>query len=166
MTNSDENPHSERGALTAVTPQEEVLAPQWALGHLIEANQIDAADAAKWKKFFLTTLITFKAIKTNEEREFETIKQRQKASHKHIAISYTPVQWCFKVMAMKIEREKGNQGKRVPATDIAALFKKYEVKPAKGQEEISGTFVENAEYVRSLVVTTPAHKKTAPPDET
>ena len=69
-------------------------------------------------------------------------------------------------MTMKIEREKANQGKRVPATDIAALFKKYEVKPAKGQEEISGTFVENAEYVRSLIATTPAYKKTAPPDET
>ena len=45
---------------------------------------------------------------------------------------------------------------------------KYEdIKPANGQEEITGTFVENAEYVRSLLVTTPAQtKQPPPPDET
>jgi len=151
VSNGDVNPMGERGALEAVTPQEEVLAPQWALGHLIQTNKIDAADAEKWKKFYLTALLTFKLIKTSEEREFETIKQRQKATLKHLAISYTPVQWVWKVMQMKLEREKANQGKRIPTGDIAQLFKKYDVKPAKGQEEITGTFVENAEYVRSLV---------------
>ena len=149
VSHGDVNPMSERGNLQAVTPQE-------ALGTLIETNKIDATDAAKWKKFFLTALLTFKLITTSEEREFETIKQRQKATQKHVAISYTPVQWCWKLMQMKIEREKANQGKRVAPRDIAQLFKKYNVKPAKGQEEITGTFVDNAEYVRSLVVTTPA----------
>ena len=45
---------------------------------------------------------------------------------------------------------------------------KYEdIKPANGQEEITGTFVENAEYVRSLVVTPPAQtQQHHHPDET
>ena len=73
VSNGDVNPMGERGALEAVTPQEEVLAPLWALGHLIQTNKIDAADAEKWKKFYLTALLTFKLIKTSEEREFETI---------------------------------------------------------------------------------------------
>ena len=163
VSHGDVDPMSERGSLAAVTPQEEVLAPLWALGTLIETNKIDAVDAAKWMKLFLTTLVTFKVIKTSEEREFETIKQRQKATLKHTAISYTPVQWVWKVMQMKLEREKANKGKKIPAGDIAQLFKKYDIKPAKGQEEITGTFVENAEYVRSLVVTTPAQKKQPPP---
>ena len=122
---------------------------------------------AKREKLLLTTLVTVKVIKTSEEREFETIKQRQKATLKHTASSYTPVQWVWKVMQMKLEREKANKGKKIPAGDIAQLFKKYDIKPAKGQEEITGTFVENAEYVRSLVVTTPAQKQLpSPTDDT
>ena len=87
VSHGDVNPMSERGSSAAVTPHEEVLAPLWALGTLIETNEIDAADAAKWMTLFLTTLVTFKVIKTSEEREFETIKQRQKATLKHTAIS-------------------------------------------------------------------------------
>ena len=162
VSHGDVNPMSERGSLAAVTPQEEVLAPLWALGTLIETNKIDAADAAKWMTLFLTALVTFKVIKTSEEREFETIKQRQKAALKHTAISYTPVQWVWKVMQMKLDREKANKGNQIPAADIAALFQKYDIKLAKGQEEISGTFVANAEYVRSLVVATPAQTKQPP----
>ena len=159
VSHGDVNPMNERGSLAAATPQEEVLAPMWALGTLIETNKIDAADAAKWEKLFLTTLVTFKVIKTSEEREFETIKQRQKATLKHTAISYTPVQWVWKVMQMKLEREKANKGHNISTGAIAQLFKKYDIKPAKGQEEITGTFVDNEEYVRSLFVTPPAQKR-------
>ena len=53
VSHGDANPMNERGSLAAVTPQEEVLAPLWALGTLIETNKIDAADAAKWMEMFL-----------------------------------------------------------------------------------------------------------------
>ena len=158
VATTDVNPVHERGALAAVTPQEEVLAPLWALGHLIQTNQLDGDDAAKWTKLFRTALVTFKVIMTNEGREFETMKLRQKAAIKYIAISYTPVQWVWKVMTMKMERERASK-KKVPSQDIADLFKKHEVKPAKGQEDITATFVDNAEYARSLVVTTAAQEK-------
>jgi hypothetical protein len=80
-------------------------------------------------------------LKNDEDREFETILIRQAAHHRFTAIVYTPVQWISKIV-----QKQDRQGK-VSAADLAKLFKKPNVKAAKGQEEISATFITNACYI-------------------
>ena len=136
------SPANQRGALKAVTPQEEILAPYWALGALLHDKKISDSDAEMWKRLFLTTQVTFKLLKGDEDREFETMLIRQAGHHRFQAIVYTPVQWVCKIVQMK----QDHQGK-VSAADIAKLFKKHNFKAAQGQEEITATFVTNACYI-------------------
>ena len=136
------NPLEHKGALQAVSPQEEVIAPLYALGQALTSKSIAGSDAQKWRDCFSSALLTFKHLATKEEKEFETIRMRQEAAHRFVMISYTPVQWVYKINQMQKDREQ----KLTPA-QIAALFTKYQVKAAQGQEEISVTFVENASYI-------------------
>ena len=136
------NPLEHKGALQAVSPQEEVIAPLFALGQALKSKSIAGSDEQKWRECFSSALLTFKLFETKEEREFETMKIRQEAAHKYVMISYTPVQWVYKINQMQKEREQ----KLTPA-QIAALFTKHQFKAAQGQEEISVTFVENATYI-------------------
>lgn len=133
---------AERGSLKAVTPQEEVIAPLWAMGKHLANKELTGAAIENWKKRFLTVSATFKLLKTDEDREFETIKIRQEAHHRFAAIVYTPVQWVCKIAQMKRDRPGASS-----AADIAKLFKNRGFKPAKGQDDISGTFVINSLYI-------------------
>ena len=90
-----------KGALQAASPQEELLAPFLALGHAVLSQNVANSDAQKWLSWMQTTLFTFKLLPTREAKEFETITIRQKAAHKYQMISYTPVQWVYKIMQMK-----------------------------------------------------------------
>ena len=136
------NPLEQKGALQAVSPQEEVLAPYYALGTAVKNKAIAKSDADKWKLFMTTTLVTFKLLPGKEQKEFETIQIRQKTAHLHTLISYTPVQWVYNILQMKKDRDG-----KTTAIELAALFTKHEFKAAKGQEDISVTFVENALYI-------------------
>ena len=136
------NPLEKKGALQAVSPQEEVIAPLFALGQALKSKSIAGSDAQKWRECFSSALLTFKLLETKEEKEFETIKMRQEAAHKFVMISYTPVQWVYKINQMQKEREQ-----KLTSAQIAALFTKHQFKAAQGQEEISVTFVENATYI-------------------
>ncbi len=49
-------------------------------------------------------------------------------------------------MQMRKDREAVS-GERLSNEALAKLFKKYEFKPVKGQEEIRETFIENAFYI-------------------
>ncbi len=87
----------------------------------------------------------FKVLPSVEAQEFETLNIRQKAAHKFLAIYYTPVQWVCKISQMKKDREA--QGLKISNAELAKLFSKHNFKAARGQEEITETFVENALYV-------------------
>ena len=87
------SPDEQRGALRAVSPQEEIIAPLWALGSLIQEGRVTDSDIEMWTRALTTTLVTFKMLKTEEAREFETIMMRQAIHHQFQAIVYTPVQW-------------------------------------------------------------------------
>ena len=136
------NPLEQKGALQAVSPQEEVLAPYYALGTAVKKKTIAKSDADKWKLFMTTILVTFKLLPGKEQKEFETIRIRQKTVHLYTLVAYTPVQWVYKILQMKKDRDG-----KTTAIELAALFTKHEFKAAKGQEEISVTFVENALYI-------------------
>ena len=136
------NPMEHKGALQAVSPQEEVIAPLYALGQALKSKSIAGSDVQKWRDCFSSTLLTFKHLETKEEKEFETIKIRQATAHRFVMISYTPVQWVYKINQMQKDRDE----KLTPA-QLAALFTKHQFKAAQGQEEISVTFVENAIYI-------------------
>ena len=151
-------PDEQKGALKAVSPQEELIAPLWALGTSLQEGKVTDSDAEMWTNAFTTTLVTFKMLKTEEAREFETIMMRQAIHHQFQAIVYTPVQWVCKIMQMKQvcrnnttkrtkkTHEQDRNGK-ASASDIAQLFKQHNFKAARGQEEISTTFVTNACYI-------------------
>ena len=136
------SPATQRGSLKAVTPQEEIFAVYWALGSQLEADSLTQADVEMWRSLLLTCQATFKILKNEEAREFESIAIRQAAHNRFTAIVYTPVQWVCKIVQMRNDR----QGK-ASCDEIAKLFKDHNFKPAKGQEEISGTFVKNACYI-------------------
>lgn len=108
------SPDEQRGALKAVSPQEEVLAPYWALGSLLQAGKVTDSDAAMWTRAFATVVVTFKMLKTEEAREFETILIRQAMHHQFQAIVYTPVQWVCKIMQMKQDRLNKQNKERTP----------------------------------------------------
>ena len=97
----NQNPLEHKGALQAASPQEELLAPIFTLGHAVLSENVANSDAQKWLSWMQTTLFTFKLLPTREAKEFETITIRQKAAHKYHMISYTPVQWVYKIMQMK-----------------------------------------------------------------
>ena len=142
--NSAEKPPALKD-LTSVTPQEEILAIYYALGGNIKAGLSDS-DIKAWGKFFRTTLFTFKVLRDPEAKEFATIGLRQQAAHLFHAVAYTPIQWIYKIVQMKRDRE-ARSGIRLTHDDLATLFDKHKFKAAKGQEEISGTFCENALYI-------------------
>ena len=131
----------------AMTPQDEILAPYYAIYMALKKGEMAESDVQAWRKFFSTALFTWKVLPTNEDMEFETLAIRQKAALTYQTISYTPVQWVCKIVQMKKERE--TLGNKVSSGDLAAAFKKRNFKPAKGQEDISTTFIDNAIYVWS-----------------
>ena len=144
------NPLENKGALQAVSPQEEVLAVYFALGTAVKNKTIAKSDADKWKLFMATTLVTFKLLPGKEQKEFETIQIRQKTAHLHTLISYTPVQWVYNILQMKKDRDG-----KTTAMELAALFTKHEFTAAKGQEYISVTCVENALYIGTYGIVYP-----------
>ena len=133
------------GSVMAMTPQEQVLAPYWALGAALKKGTVAESDVEAWRKFFCTTLFTWKVLPSTDDQDFETIGIRQEAALTYNVISYTPVQWVCKVMQMKSARE--TTGNKISSIEMATLFKKRGFKPAKGQEDISVTFIDNAVYV-------------------
>ena len=135
-----------KGALQAVTPQEEILAPYLALANEMKAGRLAQSDVDAWVKFFRTVLFTFKVLPTHLDKEFETIAIRQQAAARYFTISYTPVQWVCKIIQMKRDREAVS-GDRLSSADIAKMFKNRNFKPAKGQEDITETFIDNALYI-------------------
>ena len=144
------NPLDKKGALQAVSPQEEVLAPYYALGTAVKNKAIAKSDADKWKLFMSTAVFTFKLLPGKEQKEFETIQIRQKTAHLHTLVAYTPVQWVYNILQMKKDRDG-----KTTAIELAALFTKHEFKAAKGQEDISVTFVENALYIGTYGIVYP-----------
>ena len=56
-----------------------------------------------------------------------------------------PVQWVCKVMQMKSARE--TTGNKIASIELANLFKSRGFKPARNQEDITVTFIDNAIYV-------------------
>ena len=74
------------------------------LGQACAANSLANSDAQKWLQWFQTARFTFKLLPTKEAREFETIAIRQRAAHLYSMISYTPVQWVYKIIQMKKDR--------------------------------------------------------------
>ena len=143
-SNSAEKP-PELKELTAVTPQEEIIAVYFAMAKNIKAGMSDS-DIKAWGKFFRTTLFTLKVLRDPEAKEFATIGLRQEAVAKYFAVAYTPIQWIYKIVQMKRDRESLS-GIRLTHDDLAALFDKHKFKAAKGQEEMSPTFCENALYI-------------------
>ena len=104
IDNTRADPMAHKGGLRAATPQEELLAPIFALGQACVANSLANSDAQKWLQWFQTARFTFKLLPTKEAREFETIAIRQRAAHLYSMISYTPVQWVYKIIQMKKDR--------------------------------------------------------------
>ena len=145
VNNATQDPLSKCGALKAVTPQEEVFAPYFMWGHRLKQGVVTVAEGRKWLKHFRSAVFTFKILPSVEAQEFETINIRQKAAHKYMAINFTPVQWVCKISQMKRDRE--TQGQKISNSELAKLFGKYNFKPARGQEEVTETYVENALYV-------------------
>ena len=141
------------GSVTAMSPQEDIVAPYLAIYKALKKGEMAESDVKAWRKFFATALFTWKVLPTNEDMEFETITIRQRAALTHQTISYTPVQWVCKIVQMKKERE--TVGNKVSSGDLAAAFKKRNFKPARGQEDISATFIDNALYVWSKALCYP-----------
>ena len=131
--------------LCSVTPQEEILAPYFALANNIKAG-LCASDISAWSTFFRTTLFTFKVLRDADAKEFATLGLRQEAAAKYFAVAYTPIQWIYKIVQMKRDREFIS-GNRMSNDDLSKLFDAHKFKTVKGQEEISTTFVENALYI-------------------
>ena len=131
--------------LTAITPQEELLAPYLALAANIKTG-LTESDIQAWGTFFRTCQITFKVLRDNDSKEFETLNHRQEAAAKFVTVGYTPIQWVYKIVQMKKDRECLT-GNRLTTEDLEKLFKTNKFKNVIGQEEISGTFIENALYI-------------------
>jgi hypothetical protein len=146
VSSANINPLTAKGALQAVSPQEQIVAVYWALAAAV-IKGITLDDVEKWKKHLLTAVFTFKVLQTDEEKEFETIRIRQIAAHTFAAITYTPLQWVCKIVQLKESRENNPSIGKQSSADIAKLFKKHEFKAALGQEQISETFIENALYI-------------------
>ena len=142
------SPMTAKGALQAVSPQEQIVAVYWALAEAV-VKGMTADDVEKWKKHLLTAVFTFKVLASDEDKDFETIAIRQLAAHTFAAITYTPVQWVCKIVQLKESRESNPSIGKQTSADIAKLFKKHEFKAAAGQEMISETFIENALYIWS-----------------
>ena len=145
VNNCTKDPLYEGGMLKSVTPQEELFVPYFAWGTRIKNGLVTNAEGKRWLKHFRSTILTFKVLPSVEAQEFETLNIRQKAAHKFLAIYYTPVQWVCKISQMKKDREA--QGLKISNAELAKLFSKHNFKAARGQEEITETFVENALYV-------------------
>ena len=131
--------------LCSVTPQEEILAPYFALADNIKAG-LCKSDITAWSTFFRTTLFTFKVLRDPDAKEFATIGLRQEAAAKYFAVAYTPIQWIYKIVQVQRNRESIS-GNRLSNEDLAKLFDAHKFKPAKGQEEISATSIDNALYI-------------------
>ena len=78
-----------KGALQAVTPLEEILAPYLALANDMTAGRLAPSDVAAWLTFFRTALFTFKVLPTQDDKEFATIGIRQQAAARFFTISPT-----------------------------------------------------------------------------
>ena len=102
--NVDQNPMEHKGALQAASPQEELLAPIFALGQACRSNNVANSDAEKWLHWLHTARFTCKLLPTKEANEFETIAIRQTVAHMYVIISYTHVQWVYKIIQMKKDR--------------------------------------------------------------
>jgi len=100
----------------AVTLQEELLAPYFALANNIKAG-LSQSDIAAWSKFFRTAVMTFKVLRDPDAREFATLGLRQEAAAKYFAVAYTPIQWIYKIVQMKRDRETLS-GNRMSNDDI------------------------------------------------
>ena len=133
------------GSVMAMTPQEQIWAVFWALGSALKKGTMAESDVAAWRKFFCTSLFTWKVLPSPDDQDFETIKIRQEAALTFATISYTPVLWVCKVMQMKAARE--TTANKVSSIELATLFKNRGFKPARGQEDITSTFIDNAIYV-------------------
>ena len=90
--------------------------------------------------------MTFKVLRDPDAREFATLGLRQEAAAKYFAVAYTPIQWIYKIVQMKRDRETLS-GNRMSNDDIENMFNSHKFKCVKGQEEITATFVENALYI-------------------
>ena len=80
--------------LMVVTPQEEILAPYFALADNIKAGLCDS-DIEAWNTFFRTTLFTFKVLRNADAKEFATLELQQEAAAKYFAVAYTPTQCIY-----------------------------------------------------------------------
>ena len=81
-------------------------------------------------------MLTFKVLRDPDAKEFATIGLRQEAAAKYIAVSYTPIQWIYKIVQMKKDRE-ALSGNRMTNEDLEKLFNTHKFSAVKGQEEIS-----------------------------
>ena len=151
------------GSIMAMTPQEEIVAPWLMLGSLLKKGPLAESDVQAWRRFFSTVLFTWKLLPLPEDLEFETISIRQEAAMLYQTISYTPIQWVCKVIQMKKEREA--TGNKVTSADLATIFKKRGFKPARGQEHISSTFIDNALYIHNHALCYPEVGPCQPPRE-
>ena len=139
------------------------MAPWWMLGSLLKKGPLAESDVQAWRRFFSTALFTWKVLPLPEDLEFETISIRQEAALTYQTISYTPIQWVCKVIQMKKEREATSN--KVTSADLAAIFKKRGFKPARGQEDISITFIDNALYIWKYAMCYPEVGPCQPPRE-
>ena len=83
--------------LCSITPQEEILAPYFALANNIKPGLCDS-DITAWITFFRATLFTYKVMRDPDAKEFATIRLRQEAAAKYFAVAYTPIQWIYKIV--------------------------------------------------------------------
>ena len=142
VNSADSPPDLCNFTLSGMTPQEEILAPYVALANNIKAG-LTESDIRAWGIFFRTCQMTFKVLRDNDAKEFETLNHRQEAAAKYMAVAYTPVQWVFKLAQMKKDREMLT-GNRLSSEDLLKLFKNNNFKNVKGQEEVTVTFIDNA----------------------
>jgi hypothetical protein len=143
VTDKKADPMTQKGALKIVSPLEDVQAVWWALNTDMRAPDWTAAKRDKWLKLLLTAKFTFQYLPTQQEQEMVTLQQREDHSIDYHAMTYTPIQWVYKVISVKKERElvDGPQNK----TTLKKWFDKLTT--ANTTESISETFVENVLYI-------------------